>query len=150
MTRPGTTRRATVRMWARPARALAGVIGSSLWWMAAAALSVAALARLAPPPHADVVGAGALFVVAAGCVLGAGLATRRARTRRWTGSSGRPARRRGRARRPLTNLAHLLDMICTRDTTIWASRNSDATGTATGRDERRVIIPTAPEPLDHP
>jgi len=42
-----------------------------------------------------------------------------------------------------------LDMICSTHTTIWVQRMHDATGTATGRDERRVNIRTAPEHLDH-
>jgi hypothetical protein len=42
-----------------------------------------------------------------------------------------------------------LDMICSTESTISAARTCDATGTATGRDERRVIIRTAPEHLDH-
>lgn len=74
---------AAVSRWGASVAARAGVFAASWWWAAAAGLTAGALARLVSP-HPDVVGAGVLFVAAAGCVLGAGLATRRARTRRWT------------------------------------------------------------------
>lgn len=61
---------------------LFGAIGPSWWWATAAALALGAGASLVAP-RTDVAGAGALVVAAAGCVLGAGLATRRARTLRW-------------------------------------------------------------------
>jgi len=52
------------------------------WWVAAAVLTVGALTWLVLAP-VDVSVAGALFVAAAGCGLGAALATRRDRTRRY-------------------------------------------------------------------
>jgi len=54
----------------------------SVWWWVAAVLTAGALIWLVLAP-VDVAAAGALFVAAAGCGLGAALATRRDRPRRY-------------------------------------------------------------------
>jgi hypothetical protein len=116
----------------------------------------------------DVVVSGALFLVAAGCVLGAAAVTRRRRERRYRSIDDRPLPELPRRTRRLPGIirgraqwgwrtgdnarsiwVHYLTSSAPTDLQFSArARTTDATGMARIETERRVIIRKAPEHRD--